>query len=191
MPHSKVAGDRVSASIISPPPRTARNHLAPASLARLQDDQRRGRPDHHERVDEAGGRTLTRIGLARAIVSACDIFSLNDAKFMVDGVIEEVISALARGENVRLRNFGAFSVRLKAARPGRNPRTGTVVPISARKVVTFRASPNLRAVVNATEQQKILERRGDAPLRLIDLEGRATFRRLDSVEPPQPTPPPL
>ena len=53
-----------------------------------------------------------------------------------------------RGEPVKLRSFGTFNVRSKRERPGRNPKTGVEAPITARKVLTFKASPVLLARVN-------------------------------------------
>ena len=62
--------------------------------------------------------------------------------------LEETSDALARGEAVRLRSFGAFNVRSKRERIGRNPKTGIEVPIRPRRVVTFKASPVLVARAN-------------------------------------------
>jgi integration host factor subunit alpha len=56
-----------------------------------------------------------------------------------------------RGETVKLRSFGAFSVRAKRARVGRNPKTGEEYPITARRVLTFRPSPRLISAVNGEE----------------------------------------
>lgn len=62
--------------------------------------------------------------------------------------LEEVSAALVRGETVKLRSFGLFSVRSKRERIGRNPRTGVEVPIKPRRVLTFKPSPVLSAAVN-------------------------------------------
>lgn len=129
--------------------------------------------------------TLTRAGLARAIVDRRQGFSLLDAKSLVDQVIDEIASALALGETPRFRNFGSFIVRKKAARPGRNPRTGAVAPVTARKVVIFRASPTMKAVVAGEASPKTSEKRREPPVRLINLERRARFRRFDSPAPTQ------
>ena len=91
--------------------------------------------------------TLTRREIARAVYSVCPGLSRSQAKGFVDAVIEEIISALAVGEDVSLRGFGKFAVREKPKRPGRNPKTGISAPISARKVVTFKASQSLKAEV--------------------------------------------
>ena len=91
--------------------------------------------------------SLTRREIAQAVYSVCPGLSRDQAKGFVDAVIEEIISALAVGEDVSLRGFGKFAVREKPKRPGRNPKTGISAPISARKVVTFKASEHLKAEV--------------------------------------------
>jgi len=92
--------------------------------------------------------TLTRREIAQAVHSVCPGLSRGQAKGFVDAVIEEIVSALAVGEDVSLRGFGKFAVREKPERPGRNPNTGISAPISARKVVTFKASDQLKAEVD-------------------------------------------
>ena len=62
--------------------------------------------------------------------------------------LEEMAGSLARGEPVKLRSFGLFSVRAKRERIGRNPRTGAEVPITPRRVLTFKPSPVLLEEVN-------------------------------------------
>lgn len=72
-----------------------------------------------------------------------------EAKEMVDLFFEEIRQALERGEQVKLSGFGNFDLRNKNQRPGRNPKTGEEIPISARRVVTFRPGQKLRARVEA------------------------------------------
>ncbi len=57
------------------------------------------------------------------------------------------MSTLVEGDDVKLSGFGNFNIRRKAARPGRNPRTGEAIPIKARNVVTFHASQKLKSAV--------------------------------------------
>ena len=97
--------------------------------------------------DQSQG-TLTRREIAQAVYSVCPGLSRDQAKGFVDAVIEEIVSALAVGEDVSLRGFGKFAVREKPERPGRNPKTGISAPISARKVITFKASEQLKAEVD-------------------------------------------
>ncbi len=72
-----------------------------------------------------------------------------EAKEFVDAYFEAIREALERGENVKLSGFGNFQLRKKNQRPGRNPKTGKEIPISARRVVTFRPGQKLRARVEA------------------------------------------
>ena len=72
-----------------------------------------------------------------------------EAKDFVDAYFEAIRKALERGENVKLSGFGNFQLREKNQRPGRNPKTGKEIPISARRVVTFRPGQKLRARVEA------------------------------------------
>lgn len=72
-----------------------------------------------------------------------------EAKEIVDSFFEEVRLALEKGEQVKLSGFGNFGLRKKNQRPGRNPKTGEEIPITARRVVTFRPGQKLRARVEA------------------------------------------
>ncbi len=72
-------------------------------------------------------------------------FSKTDSRELVDLLIEELMASLAVGEQVKLPGFGNFDLRDKKERPGRNPKTLESIPISARRVVTFKAGPTLKA----------------------------------------------
>lgn len=72
-----------------------------------------------------------------------------EAKALIDLLFEEIIEALEREENVKLSGFGVFDWRDKKKRPGRNPKTGEAVAISARRVVTFRAAEKLKSKVES------------------------------------------
>ena len=72
-----------------------------------------------------------------------------EAKEFVDVFFDVIREALEKGENVKLSGFGNFDLRQKNQRPGRNPKTGEEIPISARRVVTFRAGQKLKARVEA------------------------------------------
>jgi integration host factor subunit alpha len=72
-----------------------------------------------------------------------------EAKEFVDSFFEVVREALERGEQVKLSGFGNFDLRKKNQRPGRNPKTGEEIPISARRVVTFRPGQKLKVRVEA------------------------------------------
>ncbi|MGL5373265.1 MAG: integration host factor subunit alpha, partial [Aeromonas veronii] len=69
----------------------------------------------------------------------------------VEAFFEEIRQALERGEQVKISGFGNFDLREKNQRPGRNPKTGEDIPISARRVVTFRPGQKLKARVENVE----------------------------------------
>lgn len=77
--------------------------------------------------------------------------SAEKAATVLDWVLELFKFTLQQGEPISIPNFGAFTVRNKASRRGRNPSTGEPVVISARRVVTFRASPHLKTAVNSVQ----------------------------------------
>jgi integration host factor subunit alpha len=67
-----------------------------------------------------------------------------EAKDLIDAFFDRITNQLVEGQDVKISGFGNFEVRTKVARPGRNPRTGEVVTIPSRRVVTFRASGALK-----------------------------------------------
>ncbi len=75
--------------------------------------------------------------------------SKTDGRELVDLFIEELVASLAAGEQVKLPGFGNFDLRDKNERPGRNPKTGESIPISARREVTFKAGPTIKARLEA------------------------------------------
>lgn len=75
-----------------------------------------------------------------------------DAKDLVDQFFEEVKGALAEGRSVKLSGFGNFDLRDKNQRPGRNPKTGEEIPITARRVVTFKPGQKLKIRVEAYDE---------------------------------------
>ncbi|WP_353532622.1 integration host factor subunit alpha [Cognatishimia sp. WU-CL00825] len=84
-------------------------------------------------------KTLTRMDLSEAVFREVGL-SRNDSAQLVETVLSHMSDALVRGEQVKISSFGTFSVRDKAARVGRNPKTGQEVPINPRRVLTFRPS---------------------------------------------------
>ena len=67
-----------------------------------------------------------------------------DVKKVVQKTFDHIVMSLARGEKVELRNFGVFKIKERRSRTGRNPRTGQVVPVPARKVVVFKAGLEMK-----------------------------------------------
>ena len=94
-------------------------------------------------------RTRTRANLTEAVADAASL-SRTEASGLVESVLENVAQALERGETVKLSSFGTFQTRDKRERIGRNPKTGEEVPITPRRVVTFRPSHVLRDKINAS-----------------------------------------
>lgn len=84
-------------------------------------------------------KTLTRMDLSEAVFREVGL-SRNDSAELVESVLNHMSDALVDGEQVKISSFGTFSVRAKAARIGRNPKTGEEVPINPRRVLTFRPS---------------------------------------------------
>lgn len=91
--------------------------------------------------------TLTRADLTDAIYRSLGI-SRNDSSEFVERILDELSTALEHGDTVKISSFGTFSVRQKKLRMGRNPKTGEEVPITPRRVVTFRASHVLKDQIN-------------------------------------------
>ena len=88
-------------------------------------------------------KTLTRMDLSEAVFREVGL-SRNESANLVEAVLQHMSDALVAGESVKISSFGTFSVRDKSARVGRNPKTGDEVPISPRRVLTFRASQMMR-----------------------------------------------
>lgn len=76
---------------------------------------------------------------------------LRDVEKLVDTVFEEITDALARGDRVELRGFGAFSIKEREARVGRNPRTGESVEVPAKRLPFFKTGKGLRERLNDDE----------------------------------------
>ncbi len=89
---------------------------------------------------------LTKADMAERLYEELGL-NKREAKEIVEMFFEEVRSALAAGNQVKLSGFGNFDLRNKNQRPGRNPKTGEEIPISARRVVTFRPGQKLKARV--------------------------------------------
>ncbi|MFM9835663.1 MULTISPECIES: integration host factor subunit alpha [Methylotenera] len=90
--------------------------------------------------------TLTKADLADLLFEQVGL-NKREAKDMVEAFFEEVRTALETGDSVKLSGFGNFELRKKSERPGRNPKTGEEIPITARRVVTFHASQKLKSKV--------------------------------------------
>jgi integration host factor subunit alpha len=100
--------------------------------------------------------TLTKAELAELLFEHVGL-NKREAKDMVETFFDEIRNALERGESVKLSGFGNFQLRDKPQRPGRNPKTGEEIPITARRVVTFHASQKLKGMVETATHQPLTQ----------------------------------
>ncbi len=91
---------------------------------------------------------LTKADMAASLFNEIGL-NKHEARELVDSFFKELEACLAVAEQIRLAGFGNFYLRDKNERPGRNPKTGEEIPISARRVVTFRAGKKLKARIEA------------------------------------------
>lgn len=98
------------------------------------------------------GETLTRAQLTEAVYEEVGL-SRNESADLVESVLAEMSDALIRGEAVKISSFGSFTLRQKAQRIGRNPKTGKEVPILPRKVIIFKPSHVLKNRINSSQEE--------------------------------------
>jgi integration host factor subunit beta len=91
---------------------------------------------------------MTRSDLIQRLATANPHLYLRDIEKVVETVFDEISDALARGDRVELRGFGAFSVKHREARTGRNPRTGETVHVGAKRLPFFKTGKGLRERLN-------------------------------------------
>ncbi len=101
------------------------------------------------------GETLTKARLSDILTNEHG-FTKRQSKNIIEMFFDEIRKSLERGESVKLSGFGSFQLRDKPERPGRNPKTGEEIAITARRVVTFHTSPKLRDMVE-TIKPKVAE----------------------------------
>ena len=92
--------------------------------------------------------TVTKNELSEALFDQVGL-NKREAKDMIDAFFNRIGASLGAGVEVKISGFGNFQLRNKSARPGRNPKTGELIPIDARRVVTFHASQKLKDVVES------------------------------------------
>ena len=93
--------------------------------------------------------TLTKADLAELLFEKVGL-NKREAKDIVESFFDEIRNALEQGDIVKLSGFGNFQCREKPQRPGRNPKTGEEIPITARRVVTFHASSKLKEQIQGS-----------------------------------------
>ena len=116
-----------------------------------EDDPIPGSASGESGDQEQLAHTVTKAELADALFERLGL-NKREAKEMVDAFFDEIRLALERGESVKLSGFGNFQLRDKPQRPGRNPKTGEEIAITARRVVTFHASQKLKAAVSRSRE---------------------------------------
>ena len=99
------------------------------------------------------GKTVTRVDLCEAVYQKVGL-SRTESSAFVELVLKEITDCLEKGETVKLSSFGSFMVRKKGQRIGRNPKTGTEVPISPRRVMVFKPSAILKQRINGNSRQR-------------------------------------
>jgi integration host factor subunit alpha len=105
-------------------------------------------PDYSSEDSFDSGITLTKAEMSELLFERVGL-NKREAKDMVETFFDEIIDALSLGKSVKLSGFGNFQLRDKPQRPGRNPKTGEAIPISARRVVTFHASQKLKEQIDS------------------------------------------
>lgn len=103
--------------------------------------------------------TLTKADLAKHLDEEIGLTN-REAKEIVDEVFKRIINALINGQQVKISGFGNFTLHDKKERPGRNPRTGEEVPVTARRVVTFHSGQKLKARVEKHVGKEIQGQQG-------------------------------
>jgi len=96
---------------------------------------------------------MTRRDLIEEVVRLYPRFSRRDAEIMVKAVFESMTEALTHGERIEIRGFGSFVVKQRQARDGRNPRTGRVVPVAAKRVPFFKVGKELKLRVDGKDSE--------------------------------------
>ncbi len=91
---------------------------------------------------------MTKRDLIEEVAERYPRFSRREAEVMVNAVFDSTTDALAKGERIEIRGFGSFIIKHRPAREGRNPRTGTVVSVAAKRVPLFKVGKELRSRVD-------------------------------------------
>jgi integration host factor subunit beta len=95
--------------------------------------------------------SMTKRDLIDEVVKIYPRFSGRDAEVMVNAVFDSMTDALARGERIEIRGFGSFVVKHRQAREGRNPKTGALVPVAAKRVPFFKVGKELKLRVDGKQ----------------------------------------
>jgi integration host factor subunit alpha len=107
------------------------------------------------------GKSVTRVDLCEAVYRKVGL-PRTESSALVELVLKEITDCLEKGETVKLSSFGSFLVRKKGQRIGRNPKTGTEVPISPRRVMVFKPAATLKQRINNGHAGPKLEAESEA-----------------------------
>ena len=104
---------------------------------------------------------MTKADIVHAVYTRLGGFSKKESADLVDLVFETMKETLGRGEKIKISGFGNFVLRDKRQRQGRNPQTGAPIPISARRVLTFKPSQVLKGILNPHKGEAHFEKAED------------------------------
>ncbi|MCY0858474.1 MULTISPECIES: integration host factor subunit alpha [unclassified Cupriavidus] len=121
-------------------------YLMASAMGEAGDRQAASLDDDTSDARAAEVPTLTKAELAEMLFDQVGL-NKRESKDMVEAFFDVIREALEQGDSVKLSGFGNFQLRDKPQRPGRNPKTGEIIPITARRVVTFHASQKLKGLV--------------------------------------------
>jgi len=121
--------------------------LEPSSTAPALQEQ--AAPVMEITIEAVETPALTKAHLADLLFEQIGL-NKRESKDMVEAFFDLIVQRLVDGEDVKISGFGNFQIRTKAARPGRNPRTGEAIPIGPRRVATFHASAKLKEQISGT-----------------------------------------
>ena len=91
--------------------------------------------------------TITRVSLAQEVAKTTDL-SNKDAEIIVNEILQSMVDALKQGDEIEIRGFGSFRQRSRAARRGRNPKTGQAVDVAPKKVTYFKLGKDLKSLLS-------------------------------------------
>ncbi len=94
---------------------------------------------------------MTKRGIIDELLSRHQSFTHRESETIVNAMFDAMANVLARGQRIEIRGFGSFAVKNRHARQGRNPKTGEVVKVAAKRIPFFRAGKELRSEVNGAD----------------------------------------
>jgi integration host factor subunit beta len=102
---------------------------------------------------------MTKVDFTKELARVLEI-PLKEAKTLLEVILDSMVRALQKGERIELRGFGTLSTHVRAARNGRNPKTGTHVPVHSKRVPKFKPSKDLLARVNNLRRERSIGANG-------------------------------